>query len=682
MLTKEQVRIAMLEKLRGSGLEGKAVIKKLGFKPYTYDELKRQLPELTQLPAAGFEIPYFDVTGKRTPFFRYRYLEEPKRRGFAAIVEHKSMRYIQPAKMKPQVYFSPLYDWPTFLTGELQTLVITEGELKANCACSLGIPTLGLGGVWNFKSKLESLIPDLRALPWDGRNVVICYDSDARTNAQVVKAENELATQLTNLGASIFIMRLPEVEGLKKTGLDDFLMAHGRNRFDEIFATLEQWAQSRVLHELNEEVVFVRDPGLVLELKTLQRMSPNNFTQSIYANRIWETTETRGKNEVSVKKSAAKEWLTWPARSEIQRITYAPGEPQITERGEFNMWAGWGMPEEQIKQGPLKCWDGLLDHLFDGSPDEDRKWFEQWLAYPLQHPGTKLFSACVVWGLAQGTGKTLVGATMRRIYGANFAEIGDRDLQSSFNEWAVNKQFAMGDEIAGGDKRQNSDRMKSLITQQYLRVNQKYVPAYEIPDCLNYYFTSNHPDSFFLENDDRRYFVHEAKKERLPDSFYAEYDKWYRSPACGALFHYLLNLDLTGFNPKAQARATDAKGDMLDLGRSDAAAWVAQLKEAPDVALRIGDLILPYSLMTTEELLRAYDPEDKKRLTRPGMARELRRGGFSKVNAGRTVRTSLLGPQRLWAVRDISKMLRLPLNDLITQFNKERERAGVKHAKF
>jgi hypothetical protein len=334
-----------------------------------------------------------------------------------------------------------------------------------------------------------------------------------------------------------------------------------------------------------------------------------------------------------------------------------------------------------VQEGSIKPWRELIGHLFSGEKPEYVKWFEQWLAYPLQHPGVKLFSAVVMWGGLHGSGKSLTGYTMGRIYGKNFSEIADRDLLGNFNEWAENRQFVMGDEITGGEKRLSGDRMKSLITQRFLRVNPKYISTYIVPDCINYFFTSNHPDSFFLEDSDRRYFVHEVRVRPLSDAFYKEYDKWYKSDAMGALFWYLLNLDLTGFNPSGRPPDTGSKREMIDLGRSDAGAWCAALREDPAQMLSVGGKPLPYSLMTSEELHALFDPQKTSRLTRNGLARELRRAGFRKVFDGQLMWTPL-GNQRLWAVRNIDRLLAASREDIKEIFTKERAAAVAMKEKF
>lgn len=652
-LTQKELKEKFRLKLAESLLDVKDA-KRLGFELLTKEELQKKHSNLTALPGGGFTLPYFDVNGKKLDFFRYRYLEEPERHGFDALAEHKPSRYIQPAGMKPRAYFSPLCEWSEYLARdpEERPVIITEGELKASCVSKHFSGCIGLGGVWNFLDG-GSLIKDLADINWESVTVYIAYDSDARSNWQVIAAENFLANELIKRGASIYVVRLPEVEGKKKTGVDDYIVAEGADKFIEICTSSPPWEKSRLLHKLNEKVLYVHDPGLVVEVDSGQRMSSALFTNSVYANFTYEVkTDVNGKERTTVK-SAANEWVRWPFRSEVARITYAPGQGRITARNEYNMWEGWGLSNDQVKRGDIGLWNELLDFIFNGERNH-RVWFEKWLAYPLQHPGIKLYQAAVIWGIYQGSGKTLIGSTMERIYGRNFREIKDRDLLNSFNEWAQNRQFVMGDEIAGGDKRANSDRMKTMITQRSIAINAKYMPEFEVPDCINYYFTSNHPDSFFLEDQDRRFFIHEVKERPLPQDFYRKYDKWYKSDDVGALAYHLWNLDLTGFDPQAHAPMTKAKEDMISIGKSDLGEWVWKLKSMPESVLQLNGKPLNFTLMTSDELLRVYDPAAAKRVTPNGLAREMRRAGFERLFSGAVLSTKTAGLVRLWAVRDLN----------------------------
>lgn len=708
-----KVKEAMLTKLRESTLD-EADARELKLQPYTAQDVASQMGEELTFHRAGFKIPYFNVHGRPTKFYRFRYLEYDNARGFAKLVHSNGsgplkhdVRYVQPIDTVPEAYLSPTLAWPQIFTSVATPLLITEGELKAACACKHKLACVGLGGVWSFKSSKQGqhLLPLFKDITWTGaadvadddvkngkakpkleqlqRDVYICYDSDSITNSSVCAAENALAHELTNLGALVYICRIPALDG-NKTGVDDYIAKLGFDRFmRNVISVAPQWEASAELFRLNEEVIYVRDPGMVLRLDTLQRMTAGAFVEHQYSNRLWYATAANGK---LVEKSAPREWLKWPHRANIERVTYKPGEPKFCSAGgELNVWPGWGC---QPEEGDVTLWHDYLDYIFADHDDKEFRvrWFQQWLAYPLQHAGTKLNQSVVMWSVDQGTGKSVIGYAMQRIYGKNFTEISDKHLQGNFNEWAENKQFVMGDEIAStGDKRRDTaDRMKSLITQRELRLNPKYVPSYTVPDCINYYFTSNHCDAFFVDDTDRRFFINEVKRKPRQAQWYGAFCAWalHSTAGAAAIFHHLLHFDMEGFDPQGHAPVTSSKREMIASSRTDAATWVNTLKEDPDQVLKIGDVVLPYKLWTAGELFKIYDPEGRGKLTVMGMTRELRKAGFKPMRDNSSIRTVSAGVQRLWAIRDREAMLLMQQPQQIAkQFDGERQ-GRTKGAKY
>lgn len=669
-LTSKELEQRFIKKLRDSGLSKKEA-KKLQMIPFTAEQAKK-----LNVPAfAGFKIPYFDLNGKPTKFYRVRYLETTKT-GIDRLTNKKEMRYIQPSGTLNEVYIPPLMNWKSYIEGP-EPLFITEGELKAAAATHRGFPTLGLGGVNSYMSKKRgiSLLPIFHELNLQGRHVFIVYDSDAATNPQVAAAESAFCREISNIGAVPFIIRLPSLDD-KKTGLDDYLLQKSDEEFTELTTTAEPYKLASELHKLNEEVIAVMNPGFVYEIKTGAKLSPRLFTDFNYAPRTFLEETILATGEIKVKKvSTAKAWITWPNRSQVSGIVYAPGEPEITENKELNLWKGW--PHEP-KPGNTKPWEELLDFIFTGEP-ETRRWFEQWCAYPLQHPGTKLFSAVVIWGRHTGTGKTLAGYTLMKLYGENAVEIGNEELESKDNDYAENKQFVVGEEITGGDKRGLADKLKSMVTRETVRINIKYVAKFTIKDCINYYFTSNHPDAFYLDKEDRRYFIHEVKGVPMPEAWYAMYDKWYKSKeGMEALFHYLLNLDLKGFKPFSPPPMTSAKLEMISSGRSELDSWTHNLLEDPDGTLRVSGTIVNFSLFRGEDLLNIYDPAGLKRVTTGGMGRALTRAGFRKPNGTHGCK-SKEGQLQLWAIRTPEKFMNMSGIELGAYYDQERE---LKQPKF
>lgn len=652
-------------KLASSGIDA-ATAKKLGYRHLSATETKALG---VKHPIQSMLIPYYGLDGKARKFYRVRYLESTKK-GFAKQTKEKDQRYDQPS-MAPEVYFPKLLDWGKYLADTSRPLFITEGEYKAACATARGYPCIALGGVWNFCSRKNGvqLLPIFDQLKLAGRVVYIIYDSDSVTNPQVIMAENELCRQLTSKKALPMVVRLPNVGDNKKTGLDDYLLSDEAEGFDALLEEAQPWAQASALLQLNEEVIYVENPSLVIQRSTGVKMGVPTFKNEVFAHRNYLDTS----GEKPRKMYTAAEWVKWEGRAAVNSMEYKPGAGElIISRGRtaINMWKG--LPYAPVK-GDVTPWLKLMEYVFAGKP-QDRKYFEQWIAYPLQHLGTKLYTACALWSVETGTGKTLIGHTVQRLYGDNGVMVVKDDLVSGDNSFCENKQFVLGEEITGSDNRGLADKLKSLITNEEVRINIKYVPRFSTQSCVNYYFTSNNPDAFFLDEKDRRIFVHEITGEPLPEEWYTEvYDPWYKSnEGAAALLHYFMNLDLTGFNPKGRAPMTDAKAAMIENSRSVLANWVHNFRENPDKVLCVNGVRLKYKLWTAEELLALFDPDGKTRIGVRAMGVELARAKAGRVAGGMPCR-SKYGQIRLWCTLGASEYVNVSPKEAGAEYDKERE---------
>jgi len=624
---------------------------------------------------AGYTIPYFDTQGRKTKFYRVRYVESTNT-GFAALAGKKTLRYAQPPGTVNEVYLPPYIDWKEYLAGKLP-IIFTEGEKKSAAATKNDLPTIGLGGVWCFMSTRAQapLLPIFDEINLKDRMVYICYDSDAATNPDIVVAEYTFAKRLTERGAVVMIARIPSVKGAK-VGIDDYLLKYDAAKFRRnILNRSIEFDTSHELHHLNSEIVYLRKLGIIYDHVHEMRVSAASFVQHTHSNRFIDVvTYTKEGDAKMVRKSAAKMWLEWEHRAELQGMTYAPGQPSITDSGELNMWSGWGV--QAATKGDVSPWKELLDVLF-GDQHKSRLWFERWCAYPIQNPGCKMASAVLMWGASQGTGKTLCGHTLMNLYGDNATEVKDSDLEDASFTWAENKQFVLADDITGQNNRKLANKFKTMITQKTLHINQKYIPRYSVPDLINYYFTSNDPDAFYMDDKDRRNFVHEVLVDRLPDDLRRRYVAWMNSrEGMEALFYYMLNMDLGDFDPQAAALHTEAKGDMTHISKSELGTWVAQLRDHPDsvIAGRMrGDLF------TAEELHMLFDPTGTKRASPNALARELKRSGFSRIarSGGAGVRVN--GRQlRLYVVRNADFWFKASLEKLAEHYSATRSAAIAK----
>jgi hypothetical protein len=141
------------------------------------------------------------------------------------------------------------YEWPASVTNILDILPryrealtdpsipiwLTEGAKKADAlatAFGAAILPINLNGVYGWRGTNaqggKTAIPDLHELALNGREIVLAFDSDMKTNKNVRGALMELARLLTARGtAAVRFVALPDGADGAKVGVDDFLAGGG-----------------------------------------------------------------------------------------------------------------------------------------------------------------------------------------------------------------------------------------------------------------------------------------------------------------------------------------------------------------------------------------------------------------------------------------------------------------------
>lgn len=563
------------QKLKSSGLTV-ADAKALGIKQLSKAQLKKLLPNAPSVPA--MLIPYFDVDRKpRKKIFRVRMLEVPKG-AFGS--ERKDLRYMQPKGTPPAAYFTRMMSWREIARNVDRPIIITEGELKAACACRHGFTCVGLGGVSSWRSsKLGwKFLPEFELFDWVGRRVTICFDSDTVFNEQVAAEAARLCRVLRERGAVASMARLPMGPNGEKMGIDDYIVAYGVDAFREVLDHAEADDLALALTAFNGRFVYVAEPDVIIDERRNIKINPHKAPSSSLAH--WTAVKTEGDKKKRVK--VVKEWLDWSQRREQTCFTYKPGRPRICG-DEYNLWRGLAVEE---KEGDVSLWHELLDFVLTDANAEERLWFERWLAIPFQTPGAKMMSACCFWANMQGVGKSLAGLLIGDIYGVNFAEIPQREFEGAFTSWGVEKQFILVDDVSAltkTEQRDNAARMKTLITQESFKVNVKYVANYTLPDCINYYITSNSPDAILLDESDRRFWINRAPEVPKAKRWYDRYTEWRRDGvAASSLLYYLRRLPLGNQDRYTKPPINEAKRQMGVTSRPDHEQWAIDLRDNPD----------------------------------------------------------------------------------------------------
>ena len=270
-------------------------------------------------------------------------------------------------------------------------------------------------------------------------------------------------------------------------------------------------------------------------------------------------------------KSPMKKWTAQvfvPLKPPIFRYEQSP---VMTYQGKavFNLW----------RPGPLLPVAGdhqwFLDHVAKLFPNTQyyRDLFIDYLAQLVQHPDVKIMYALLLQSV-EGAGKGAMAYLLRRILGErNTIEPSNDEVTGEWTDWQEHAQLAIVHELMAIGKLEVLNRLKAVISEDKLRLAKKYAHRCYLPNYLNFFCMTNHKDSLPLTLRDRRWLV--LFSPFLP----AENDPYYKGlwanlhddTKVAAVYHYLMHRPITVIDPKAHAPMTEAKREMQDRARSDAA---------------------------------------------------------------------------------------------------------------
>lgn len=150
-----------------------------------------------------------------------------------------------------------------------------------------------------------------------------------------------------------------------------------------------------------------------------------------------------------------------------------------------------------------------------------------------------------------------------------------------------------------------------MVTREKVRINEKFVKAYQIVDCMNWLFVSNDFNPVDLKADERRFFVTEqARDDVLDPKIGAEFVDWIQTEAgAAAAFNFLLKeVDTAGFRWNAPPPTTQAKLTTISSQRTNLANYAHDLRD--NYPVKVWPLVTHWDHQTlVEQLLKGKDPD-------------------------------------------------------------------------
>lgn len=329
----------------------------------------------------------------------------------------------------------------------------------------------------------------------------------------------------------------------------------------------EPKTEDDVLKEVASNLVYWTSACLFIHLQTGEELT-HQALNSYYG----LGTKIAAAGTAGVK-SAANRLINSGYVPHVRGKTYLPAQPTLTTWNNgfvsglfFNRWSQgvhWSLPEH-VTEADVAPW---LDHVSFLFPNwEERNALLDFLAHVVQRRGVKVRWAPLIIS-KQGLGKGVMMKPLSSYLGSNFKDLEPAELTRQFNShWE--HELVVVEEMQRLDRIDAYEKLKATITgtaSNLLTIERKFQEPYAIPNVVNVMFFSNHMDAISMARDDRRFLVLIIPHDKQAPDYYTKIVNWYdREDGKQKVVQWLLQRDISAFDPNAEPMMTDAKREVID----------------------------------------------------------------------------------------------------------------------
>jgi hypothetical protein len=237
-------------------------------------------------------------------------------------------------------------------------------------------------------------------------------------------------------------------------------------------------------------------------------------------------------------------------------------DPRPTPTTTLNFWVG------HVSNPKPGNWVCIRDFLLQVLCNNDQSLFEYligYLAHMVQVPEEKPGVMIVLLG-GQGTGKGVFFSLLRAIWPITTLQVSKIDQVVGKFTSALERNYiiCMDEALFAGD-RAAIDNLKSIVTEQYLHIEQKFQPSRTIESVHRLFAASNHNHFAHVESDDRRFVFVRVSDTRQQDTVYfrAVANAISKPDTIKALVYYLNRKDISKFNVRIKPKTTEQLSQKL-----------------------------------------------------------------------------------------------------------------------
>ncbi|EDU3050894.1 toprim domain-containing protein [Salmonella enterica] len=259
-------------------------------------------------------------------------------------------------------------------------------------------------------------------------------------------------------------------------------------------------------------------------------------------------------DEFIAKKNKGDAWLRWKGKNQkLGGVGFYP-LPDKCPDNVYNLFVGWNV---KPIPGDVSVYLNHVREVICDNNEEAYNYVIGWMAHIIQRPDEKP-SVAIVMKAVQGAGKGSFVKPLRQITGYHGVRIESiQSLTSKFNALLENKLLAFIDEATINSIR-DADIVKGLVSEETAIIERKGIDKKEVPNLLRMILASNNERILRASIRERRYLVLEpSSKYAQQNEYFSNLYKWTENKGASHLMHYLLQVDISNFDPR-RAPATKA----------------------------------------------------------------------------------------------------------------------------
>lgn len=250
------------------------------------------------------------------------------------------------------------------------------------------------------------------------------------------------------------------------------------------------------------------------------------------------------------------QWIKDPNKRKYKDMgTYPP--PLICPSNIYNTWLPFDIElnkdDFEYKEDNLNI---ILNHIKILCNNEDivSDYLLKWISHMVKYPAVKI--GIVPWLISkEGAGKNTLFKLIEQIIGNDkYLETStpEDEVWGKFNSIMMNKYFIFITEIGKQNQEKAEGKIKALITDKWLKIEQKGKDAINIESYHRFIVATNKTDPTYTDKNDRRKMIIRSSDELIGNKQY--FDKLYKiindEDSIKTFYNYLLKLDVKDLHLK------------------------------------------------------------------------------------------------------------------------------------